>query len=152
MIWELQMIYEEVSMDAVKRGDMETAQRMVDEAAKRAGYYVKAYHGSPSWKGDNSDWTEFRTKKFMSYFFASNKKDAQMYADGNRPSWEARQAPPGIVKAFYIIPKGEVNERDTIFEVSNPSQIKLADPVTYENGEIIPLSERFNQSTGNIKY
>jgi len=29
--------------DAVKRGDMETAQRMVDEAAKAAGYYTKAH-------------------------------------------------------------------------------------------------------------
>jgi hypothetical protein len=42
MIWELQMIYEDVSMDAqymdaVKRGDVETAQRMVDDAAREAG-------------------------------------------------------------------------------------------------------------------
>lgn len=33
-------------LDAVNRGDMETAQRMVDEAAKEAGYTVKAYHGT----------------------------------------------------------------------------------------------------------
>ena len=33
-------------MDAVNRGDMETAQRMVDEAAKKAGYTIKAYHGT----------------------------------------------------------------------------------------------------------
>ena len=32
-------------MSAVNRGDMETAQRMVDEAAERAGYGIKAYHG-----------------------------------------------------------------------------------------------------------
>lgn len=31
-------------LSAVERGDMETAQRMVDEAAKAAGYTVKAYH------------------------------------------------------------------------------------------------------------
>jgi len=30
----------------VERGDMETAQKMVDEAAKAAGYDVKAYHGT----------------------------------------------------------------------------------------------------------
>lgn len=35
-------------MAAVERGDMETAQRMVDEAAKAAGYTVKAFHGSPA--------------------------------------------------------------------------------------------------------
>ena len=35
-------------MDAINRGDMETAQRMVDEAAKKAGYTEKAYHGTSS--------------------------------------------------------------------------------------------------------
>ncbi len=33
---------------AVERGDMEVAQRMVDEAAKRAGYTIHAYHGTKS--------------------------------------------------------------------------------------------------------
>ena len=33
-------------LDAVNRGDTETAQRMVDEAAKAAGYTIKAYHGT----------------------------------------------------------------------------------------------------------
>ncbi len=33
-------------MAAVERGDMETAQRMVDEAAKRAGYNRLFYHGA----------------------------------------------------------------------------------------------------------
>lgn len=35
-------------MDAVKRGDTEAAQKMVDEVAKESGYSVKAYHGTPS--------------------------------------------------------------------------------------------------------
>ena len=35
-------------LDAVNRGDMETAQRMVDEAAKAAGYTVPVWHGSDS--------------------------------------------------------------------------------------------------------
>ena len=34
-------------MSAIKRGDMAEVQRMVDEAAKAAGYAVKAYHGTP---------------------------------------------------------------------------------------------------------
>lgn len=37
-----------VYLDAVRRGDMETAQRMVDEAARLAGYTIEAYHGSRS--------------------------------------------------------------------------------------------------------
>lgn len=32
---------------AVDRGDLETAQRMVNEAAMAAGYAIKAYHGTP---------------------------------------------------------------------------------------------------------
>jgi hypothetical protein len=43
---------------AVNRGDMETAQRMVDEAAKIAGYNVEGWHGSTS-KG----FTEFDTQQ-----------------------------------------------------------------------------------------
>ena len=32
--------------DAIKRGDMETVQRMVDEDAKKAGFPVKLFHGT----------------------------------------------------------------------------------------------------------
>jgi len=35
-------------MSAVENGDMEAAQRFVDEAAKKAGYKVHAYHGTLS--------------------------------------------------------------------------------------------------------
>lgn len=34
-------------LDAVRRGDIETAQKMVNEAARKAGYTIKAYHGTP---------------------------------------------------------------------------------------------------------
>ncbi len=42
-------------LSAVKRGDMEESQRMVDEVAKTAGYSVKAYHQT------SSDFTVFNT-------------------------------------------------------------------------------------------
>lgn len=42
-------------MDAVESGDMETAQRMVDEAAKEAGYDVTTYHGT------EAEFTVFKT-------------------------------------------------------------------------------------------
>ena len=44
---------------AVESGDMETAQRMVDEAAKRAGYTVKVYHGTPNTRTEiNPKWKD----------------------------------------------------------------------------------------------
>jgi len=39
-------VKDDTYMSAVESGDMETAQRMVDEAARDAGYTVKAYHGT----------------------------------------------------------------------------------------------------------
>ena len=72
-------------LDAVENGDMETAQRMVDEAAKKAGYDVKAYHGTP-----NSDFTQFDYKKIGSntdsgifgrgFYFTTHKDTADVYA------------------------------------------------------------------------
>ncbi len=46
------------------------------------------------------------------------------------------------------------NAGDTVHYVMfNPNQIKLADPVTYDNeGNVIPLSERFRQENNDIRY
>ena len=50
-------------LDAVNRGDMETAQRMVDEAAKKAGYTVKGLHAT------NAEFTVFDINKTSSENF-----------------------------------------------------------------------------------
>ena len=44
-------------LDAVNRGDMETAQKMVDESAKKAGYDYHLYHGT------NPNFTTFDSGK-----------------------------------------------------------------------------------------
>ena len=44
---QYQMASDEEYMNAVNRGNTEDIQRMVDDAAKAAGYNVRAYHGSP---------------------------------------------------------------------------------------------------------
>ena len=59
---------------AVERGDMETAQRMVDEAAKAAGYFLEAFHGSPeenitqfknpTWVAKDRDYSKGYTEKY----------------------------------------------------------------------------------------
>lgn len=48
-------------MSAVERGDMETAQKMVDEAAKSVGYDTDAFHGT-----DGGDFTVFEWDKTQS--------------------------------------------------------------------------------------
>lgn len=72
-------------MAAVERGDMGTAQRMVDQAAKAAGYSIKAWHGTP-----NKGFTVFDEDKIGSttdngifghgFYFSTNKGTAEGYA------------------------------------------------------------------------
>ena len=65
-------------MSAVKRGDMVTAQRMVDEAAKAAGYTDNVYHGTKAF-----GFTEFDTEKSddkRSLFAAGSTELAQTYS------------------------------------------------------------------------
>ena len=65
-------------LDAVNRGDMETAQRMVDEAAKKAGYAVRGFHAT------NAEFTEFDISKTsdINYhgkgiYFTNSQKDVE---------------------------------------------------------------------------
>lgn len=69
---------------AVERGDMETAQKMVDKAAKAEGYKIKAYHGT------NAEFTVFDKNRVgkgidqygAGFYFASNADVTERY--GNR--------------------------------------------------------------------
>lgn len=73
-------------LDAVNRGDMETAQRMVDEYAKKNGYDIKAYHGT------GQKFTKFDRSKqgsnfegYLEYgngfYFATSEKDAKAWGN-----------------------------------------------------------------------
>ncbi len=62
---------------AVNRGDTETAQRMVDEAAKRAGYDMELYHGSKKGGG----FTVFKDWQY----FTPNKAYAERYMERDNP-------------------------------------------------------------------
>lgn len=179
-------------MDAVKSGDMETAQRMVDEAAKKAGYVRKLWHGR------KTSFTEFRTEgsptaMFLRGAYLTNLKG---YADkfGESSEYFVKLIRPYVTTEAELrrrLKKSDPNynkygghERATekatseikgegydgaIIErrkgaegfvqpfaeviVFSPSQIKSADPVTYDaNGNVIPLSQRFNPTSNSILY
>lgn len=71
-------------MAAVERGDMETAQKMVAEAAKKAGYTIKAYHGTG--RADRVG-TVFRPDRATSgpmAFFTDNREIAENYSKGKQ--------------------------------------------------------------------
>lgn len=163
-------------MLAVEAGDMDAAQEMVDEAAQKTGYTVKAYHGT------NANFNVFRSEKGR-YFFSKSEDYAEAMMEersGQRivkaylkmenpyreklaegefsdPSFEkpildyAEQN--GYDSAIIEVDTDNELVADTFYVVFSPEQIKSADPVTYDdNGKIIPISERFNAEKTDIRY
>lgn len=163
-------------MLAVRAGDMDAAQEMVDEAAQKTGYTVKAYHGT------NARFNVFRSEKGR-YFFSKSEDYAEAMMEersGQRivkaylkmenpyreklaegefsdPSFEkpildyAEQN--GYDSAIIEVDTDNEMVADTFYVVFSPEQIKSADPVTYDDdGKLIPISERFNQEKTDIRY
>ena len=68
---------DETYLKAVKSGDIETAQRMVDDAAKKAGYTVRAYHGT------SNEFNTFKPRTAQGWgtgvYFASDRESAEEY-------------------------------------------------------------------------
>ena len=67
-------------MDVVNRGDMDTAQKMVDEVAKKAGYTIKAYHGTARGDRVGNVFLPERATSGPMAFFTDNKDIADNYA------------------------------------------------------------------------
>ena len=154
---------------AVESGDMETAQKMVDEAAKAAGYKIKAYHGT------NAEFTTFEYGHIGEssgvgilgdgFYFTDEKELSKQYGKRTLDCYIRIRNPymattgdlynldtitlenEGYDGVILKVPKG------TIYMTFESEQIKSADPVTYDdNGNVIPLSERFKESKSDIRY
>lgn len=65
-------------LSAVERGDMETAQRMVDEKAKAAGFTAKLFHGTKSFGFTRFDLSKMDDKQ--SIFLTDNPLVAESYS------------------------------------------------------------------------
>ncbi len=71
-------------LSAVENGDMETAQKLVDEAAAKAGYKIKAYHGGDKFFTVFSKGNKTSQAPEGAYFFSSNKDVAYSYTTYKR--------------------------------------------------------------------
>ena len=167
-------------LDAVNRGDMKTAQRLVDEAAKEAGYTVKAYHGTSAkfntfkqgekngWLGKGIYFAENR-----SYAKENGKRIITAYLNQDELYTSERNNHFGVFselqEKFPQINEFNIAEvlaaegyegvsytdwdKGKIYSMFLPENIKSADPITYDdNGNVIPLSERFNSANNDIRY
>ena len=168
---------------AVKRGDMTTAQRLVDEAAEKAfanskirdedGKLIVVYHGTDS-EFNVFDRTKSRANMdIQGNFFSPWEDDAAGYGSNVRkfylnitnPASESTgykalnkfkgQDNAGIKARDHLEQLGYdgVNNENEEYIAFNANQIKSADPVTYDDkGNIIPLSERFNEEKDDIRW
>ena len=192
---------------AVEAGDTQTAQAMVDQAARAAGG-IKLFHGSESHPQIMADkgfelgragavyFTPEKDKILSEdygpvkpYYFFPTKKVADLTADtpefrklvkefndaggyegadwleeGETPlydpnrdkSWELFDDPETDASDF--LREGDYDAvileeyRGESYAVLDPSKIKSADPATYdEQGNLIPLSERFDPKSDDIR-
>lgn len=69
-------------LDAVEGGDMEKAQKMVDAAAKAAGYNIRAYHGTNANAYSDTSFKVFHTGgERGAAFFSSRPEEANNYGE-----------------------------------------------------------------------
>ena len=162
--------------------DEQKARALVDEAAKKAGYNYKVHRGVENdyLKGDGyvfgkADQTYFTSDKDKAKSYAygwssseGNPAVYDVYLKMENPwipdkitkvqGWEydvpklKAEGYDGVIGSYGGI-EGAKNGQVDIAVAFDPNQIKSADPFTYDNaGKLIPLSERFNTGTGDIRF
>ncbi len=161
-------------LTVVESGDMAAAQKMVDEAAKKAGYGIgPVYHGTHEAGIRIFDTSRADTSPDEQGTFFSPSSDpktgAGFYGKNVYPAYLSIEKPYKVslfqwnngeglspVEARRIGHDGYIvsdKGKAIVYIAFSPSQIKSADPVTYDDeGNVIPLSERFNEKTPDIRY
>lgn len=206
---EAQRSQDAAYMAAVEAGDMETAQRLVDDAAQAAGYASEPwYHGQPSTKAFTKfdpvagrsfgGWNAFgswftkdkvQAEGYSMHFADGARKGGNVYrtylkmenplqlsfdelidlfkeetgkAVNNASADDAAMFRERLLQQGYdsvqlpSVDGDSLRGADPIQSYAIaliPSQIKSADPVTRDaNGNVIPLSQRFNPAQESILY
>ena len=182
------------------KSEAEQLQKAVDQAARKAGYTTKAYHGT------TSDFTKFDKSKIGSatdegvygrgFYFSPSRQQSEHYSKGKAPmevflntgnqlllndhssveeladllnmseSNFTQDRSTGVVRplysqvnqfaahvqeAGYDSVRADYGASDEIV-MFDSDRIKSASPVTYDDkGNIIPLSERFNAQSDDIR-
>lgn len=163
-------------IQAFENQDTQKAQAIVHERAKSMGYTI-----GPVFHGTKSNFRRFSKKVFpnfntsqtiLGFFFSINEEYAKQYGnkiisvylkgrikeepetliDEIENNWSNQKTGLYVSKLKKAGYDG-VQFGDLEISVFNPNQIKLANPFTFKpNGDIIPLSKRFNDKSYDIHY
>jgi hypothetical protein len=150
---------------AVEKGDMETAQRIVDEEAKKAGYNVGPVYRGSNTGGEVKVYNKAKGQLGEGIYFTTSPERAGSFGPDvqkfflKMPGWqgkasEAKNSPFDDADDFIGGRALDWGGKEGIeFMVDSPNQIKSADPVVRDDaGEIIPPSQRFNSGSRDIRY
>ena len=88
-------------LDAVERGDMKTAQKMVDAVAKR--FLSDSAVQEKVWHNTKKKFTEFKNSFPNVFFFAKDKKWADKFGE------DARSSKPENSRAYYVAIKKPID-------------------------------------------
>lgn len=167
--------------DAVKRGDKKTMQALVLEAAERAmpssvirdadGKLLPVYHWTNA-RFNSFDRSYARTGNEMDgFFFAPDAESTREYGDNavraylniTNPAYDPYLDRTHEDSGTLLRERLAYEGYDGVIRTENgkivenmafdPEQIKSAEPVVYDdNGKVIPLSERFNSKSRDVRY
>ena len=105
--------------DAVARGDMETAQRMVDEAAKRSGYTV-----GPVWHGTDKEFTVFDDR-----FYGAKTRTGGNYGRG---FYFTGRSTAGYDQADWLGSEGKLGR----------FYLRVENPAPWREAQVDPVHEK----------
>ena len=125
-------------LEAVERGDMDTAQKMVDEAARNAGYDLKAYHGT------NADFFTFDKNRVgkgndqygAGFYFATDKEAATHYGRRVIPSALKIENP-------FTVSSANLLNAEITFDDEQAYEIVKRHPLIYDPEES-PLGDYYD--------
>jgi len=163
--------------DAINQKDMIKLKRMVNIAADKAGYNVSGTHITDS-IFSSFDLDKFGENDFgyfgKGFYFGAGHWDKENAK--KRAIWYPNKLEGKYCLYVYLklgnnirqfagesqLGSGIKNEYDSMtirdpytgidseYVVKHPYQIKSADPITYIDNKIVPLSHRFNDQSNNI--
>lgn len=154
----------------VDEGDTKAAQKMVEKAAKEAGYTIKAYHGTDAGVFNEFDKGRIGEASGLSmlgdgFYFSDRESTAKQYGKNVFPVYLKQLNPYNATAAdVYKLNALELERQGydsvilqtgkrKVLMVLDPNQVKSAATVTYDdNGNVIPLSERFNQDSNDMRH
>ena len=164
--------------DAVKNRDWETAEKLVVEAAEKAGYTRVVYHGTEArftvfdtdeestnraehaWMADYPDGTIFLAESDdVAGYYGDNvmpllldTTDIKVFEEPDMYAHQAMDDKYGY--EVYNYPVIAVKGKDmTIYATLDNTAVKSALTAEYDdNGELIPLSQRFKHDNPDIRF